>query len=58
MKECNVEREGEEGLPTEPRDLDFLGLSLSSMASSLMNSLKKYWLQFLESWYITNQSAT
>ena len=55
-----LDRERKKGkvLPTEPRDLDFFGLSFSSMASSLINSLKKYWLQFLESWYITNQSAT
>ena len=52
------ERKSGDRLPTEPRDLDRLGRSLSSMASSLMNSRKKYWLVFLESWYRTNQSAT
>ena len=40
---CVIEREKKrESLPTEPLDLDLLGLSFSSMASSLMNSRKKY----------------
>merc|ERR1711899_73001 len=44
-------------LPIEcERDLLLFGRWRSSMASSLMNSLKKYGLQFLQSWYRTNQS--